>query len=74
MTEEDASQLLQLVLVSDIIVICPTLQTCWSQTTCSVVQQASHLVYQRSDQMADSHGQRHFESLLCISKLLPSDV
>lgn len=32
----------------------------WSQTTRWAVQQVSYFVYQRSDQMADSHGQRHF--------------
>lgn len=32
----------------------------WSQTTRRAVQQVSYFVYQRSDQMADSHGQRHF--------------
>lgn len=42
---------------------------CWHYSdlsqTCSsrrALQQASHFVYQRSDQMADSHPQRHFES------------
>lgn len=62
-----------LVLV-DVILICHKLPSFQPQSTRRAFQQASHFVFQRSDQMADIHQQRHFESRHCVSKLLPSDL
>lgn len=69
--KEATYELLQLV---DINVSCDPQHITNVQTTRQPVQQVSYFVYQRSDQMADSHCQRHFESSHCISKLLPSDL
>lgn len=55
-------------------VICRKLWICESQTTHWAAQQVSCFVHHRSDQMADSHRRRHFESPHCIWELLPSDL